>query len=162
MKAWAHRWNIPPEAIRELFEIMAHIELAPSATVADGNTEAPCQAGLRVLAPYHKGHLWRNNRGATKTESGGMVRFGIGNDSSKVDKVIKSSDLIGFTSIEGVAVFTAVEVKKPGWKAPTNERERAQAAFLKLIHAGGGIATFATQPSDYLTAITRWKNQWQT
>ena len=167
MMAWAQRWGISQQAMTELLQAMAHIGLAPSVTASAG-TETQVQQELRVLAPHHDGHLWRNNSGALKDDRGNMVRYGLANDSTRLNKVLKSSDLIGFTSLtiqpsdvgRRVAVFTAVEAKKPGWKAPTNERETAQATFLKLVHAGGGIATFATAPTDYLTAIERWKT-WQ-
>ena len=169
MQAWAQRWNIPPEAVSELFGLLAHVELAPNVTAAVGS-EAQVQQGLRVLAPHHDGWLGRNNSGALKDERGNMVRFGLANDSTRLNKVFKTPDLVGFTSItmqstdvgRQVAVFTGVEAKKPGWRSPTNDRERAQASCLKFIHARGGIALFAADPSDYLTAITRWKNQWQT
>ena len=39
--------------------------------------------------------LWRNNVGAVKTSDGRMIRFGLANDSHKMNQHIKSSDLIG-------------------------------------------------------------------
>lgn len=154
--AWAQRWGVPQQALVELLQELASVHLAPSATPAKGS-EAQVQQELRVLAPHMNGHLWRNNNGALKDDRGNMIRYGLANDSSRINAVLKSPDLIGFTSINGVAVFTAIEVKRPGWRAPTNDRERAQAAFLSLVHAGGGIASFATTATDYTTAIERWK-----
>ena len=109
--------------------------------------------------------MWRNNNGAFIDSRGIPVRFGLGNDSKQLNKKLKSSDLIGITPVQitlndvgrTAGIFTASENKKPGWRAPTTVEERAQAAFLTLVHVAGGIATFSTQASDYTNAIERWK-----
>lgn len=38
----------------------------------------------------------------------------------------------------------AIEIKRPGWKAPHGERELEQAAFLAMVRDYGGIGLFAT------------------
>ena len=164
MRNWAARWQIPPAAIHELFQVLAQIDIAPSQTAPKG-PEGQVQQELRVLAPHIGAHLWRNNNGALPDRRGVPVRYGLGNDSTRINKVIKSSDLIGVTPVtispadvgRMAAIFTAVEVKRPGWTGARTEEEKAQATFLKLIHSAGGIATFATQASDYTLAVKRWK-----
>lgn len=158
MRNWVQRWQIPDTAVHELVQILAHVELAPVTNPTPGS-EAQVTQELRVLAPRHQGHLWRNNNGALRDVRGNMVRYGLGNDSTRLNKVLKSPDLVGFTTINGRAIFTAVEAKRPGWRAPTTEREHAQAAFLKLVHAGGGIATFATDASHYPLAVEQWRKE---
>jgi hypothetical protein len=163
MRNWAARWSIPHAAILELYQALAPVGIAPSFTKPSG-PEAQVQQELRVLAPHRGAHLWRNNNGVLTNEHGVPVRYGLGNDSKRINTVLKSSDLIGPTPVEirpqdvgrTVAVFTAVEVKRPGWRGPKTSEEKAQATFLKLIYTMGGIATFATQPSDYTDAIQRW------
>jgi hypothetical protein len=41
-------------------------------------------------------------------------------------------------------LFFAIEVKRPGWKKPTDDRERLQAFVLELVRESGGIAGFVT------------------
>lgn len=87
--------------------------------------------------------LFRNNRGMFLTLDGKRkVRAGLEADGA--------SDLIGFTVVEitpnmigqKLAVFTAVEMKKPNFKGPRTETERKQACFLDYIRSRGGIAFF--------------------
>lgn len=80
---------------------------------------------------------------------GRMVRYGLGNDSKRLNDVWKSSDLIGITR----GKFTAVEVKAPGWRGVSTAHERAQAAMLANVNALGGIGFFATSVEDYHAAI---------
>lgn len=95
--------------------------------------------------------LWRNNVGATYTPNGQFIRFGLANDSSQLNKVIKSADLIGIRPIlitqahVGLTIgqFISREIKKPGWKYTGTERERAQLAWAELINSLGGDACFA-------------------
>ena len=125
-------------------------------------TEALPQSELR-LAATRAGHaLWRNNSGAMYNEqTRRSVRFGLGNDSARVHAVFKSSDLIGYTVVKitpemvgrHVAVFSAVEVKRPGWTKPKNTREFAQANFINVVNMHGGIGLFATSTEDYMEKI---------
>lgn len=103
--------------------------------------EATLQAALRVEAARLGVYLWRNNSGVLRDDRGVPVRFGLGNDSTRINAVLKSSDLIGITA---TGRFVAIEVKAPGWRGPRTERERAQAAFIDLIRRQGGIGAFVT------------------
>lgn len=105
----------------------------------------------------------RNNSGAAILD-GRSVRWGLMNDSPALNARIKSSDLIGWTTVtvtpdmvgQRLAVFTAVEVKDGSFKGtPRNDRERAQEAFLKYVRDGGGLAAFAASEGDYLGLVKR-------
>lgn len=116
------------------------------APVPTGRSEAAVQADLRVAAAKIGYCLWRNNSGSLPDERGVPVRFGLGNDSAKLNEVFKSSDLIG---IGPNGRFVAIEVKAPGWSKPSNKREQAQANFIGAVKARGGLAGFATSIEDY-------------
>jgi hypothetical protein len=160
IEQWALRWNIPAQAVAELLALpipTAEIESDPAI-----RSESGVQAQLRVEAPRLSAHLWRNNSGAmTDAETGNHVRFGLGNDSKKINDVFKSSDLIGITPVEWhgrlFGVFTAVEVKKPGWTKPSSQRDRAQKNFLDTITRCGGIATFATHVEQYQSLVQHFR-----
>lgn len=130
-------------------------------------TEANIQAILRCDAPNNGAALWRNNNGACMdARSNRMIRYGLGNDSKKLNEVWKSSDLIGITPIliqpqhVGLTfgVFTAVEVKAPGWKWSGTDREVAQAAFLKDVDRMGGIGLFEAH-ADRRTYLETIRNR---
>lgn len=149
LKDWQARHGVTDAAMRELMSLVC-----PSVpTTTNSTSEANTQSLIRLEAPKLGATLLRNNSGACKDDTGRLIRFGLGNDSERVNAAFKSSDLIGVTPVRGVGVFTAVEVKKPGWTKPTNDRERAQAAFLLHVQQRGGIGIFATCPEDYVRAV---------
>lgn len=127
-------------------------------------TEATVQNHIRDMSAQLGHYLWRNNVGVLPNpETNQPVRYGLLNDSPKLNKIIKSSDLVGPTSImitpdmvgRMVAVFTAVEVKKEDWKYnPKSNHEVAQQAFIDLVRSAGGLAGFATSTEDYKRIIT--------
>jgi hypothetical protein len=49
--------------------------------------------------------------------------------------------------------FFAVEVKRPGWTRPRNEREEDQEKFINAVKANGGIGLFATSVDDVIARI---------
>jgi len=106
--------------------------------VPDHRTENTVQDGSRLRIQDVGGVLWRNNSGAMKTSDGRFLRWGLGNDSVKVNARRKSSDLIGVTPMlilphhvgRTVGVFTAIENKSSGWVYnPYDEHQKAQYAF---------------------------------
>lgn len=107
--------------------------------------ETTLQAAIRAEAARLGVYLWRNNSGVLPDARGVPVRFGLGNDSSRINAVLKSSDLIG---IAPGGLFVAIECKAPGWIGVRTPHERAQEAFLTLVRANGGAAGFATSVSD--------------
>lgn len=123
-------------------------------------SEMEAQQQIRLVAARYGTPLLRNNSGATEDVTGRLIRFGLGNDSSRINKVFKSSDLIGIWPViitpdmigRKLGIFFAVEVKSPGWEKPSNDRERAQQNFGNWVNENGGYFTFATNPKDI------WKN----
>ncbi len=102
-------------------------------------------------------HLWRNNSGAFEDSTGRFVRYGLANESKKINEYLKSSDEIGGTPIvitpemvgKTVFVFTSIEVKKEGWNYAGTDREEAQKNWIDLIKKRGGIAGFAASVDQY-------------
>lgn len=110
------------------------------------SSEAAVQQAVRLECARRGILLFRNNSGVLTDVNGRPVRFGLGNDSSQVNAVIKSADLIG---IGPGGIFYAYECKRPGWHlTPGDKRAQAQKAFLDLIAARGGIAKFVTGVGD--------------
>ena len=150
---WAEKYGIPREALDELRaaligESMPH--LAP--TPQKGASEAAVQANIRLEASRKGCMLWRNNVGASYTEDGLFIRYGLANDSHQMNRVIKSSDLIGIRPVlitadmvgRTIGQFVAREVKADGWKHRKNDtHEQAQLKFLELVASMGGDAQFA-------------------
>ena len=125
-------------------------------TVTPTTSEAAAQQKIRLESHRRREPMWRNNVGAAMTDKGVQVRYGLANDSKKVNEVIKSSDLIGITPrvITGndvgdtIGVFTSYEIKQPGWMYTGKGREVAQLAWIQLVISLGGKAQFATGPGD--------------
>jgi ribosomal protein S19 len=114
--------------------------------------ESTVQQEVQINARSYACTLMRNNSGAFKDSTGRVVRYGLGNISQKHQENIKSSDLIGITSVvitpdmvgKTVGIFTALEVKRSDW-SPTkklDKHEQAQMNFIKWVKSLGGIADF--------------------
>ena len=123
-----------------------------------GGSEGRVQQDVRTSIAAQGAMAWRNNVGATPARcpdcgaSQVPVRYGLANDSSRLNKRIKSSDLIGCIprmvtpDMVGTTVgqFAALECKRRGWKYTGTDREAGQAAWLALISRLGGYARFTT------------------
>ena len=145
---WAARY---PEAAAALTGI-----LCTDATHGGGGSEGLVQQKVRASVARQGAFTWRNNVGATKARCPDCnapqvpIRFGLANDSSRLNKRIKSSDLIGCIprtitpAMVGTTIgqFMALECKRAGWKYTGTDREAAQAAWLALISRLGGFARF--------------------
>ncbi len=113
-------------------------------------SEAQVLAQVRLDAGRQGITLYRNNVGMAYDSSGRAIRYGLLNESSRVNQIMKSSDLIGITPViitqemvgRTLGVFTAVEVKREGWGYKGTDREVAQKAFLDLVISMGGIGRF--------------------
>lgn len=117
--------------------------------------ESRASQAVALRASAWGSRLFRNNSGVLPDPNTGRpVRFGLGNESAKINKEMKSSDYIGWTSVvitpemvgKQIAVVTALEVKAVGFK-PKQEyrdgsREKAQNKFIQLIISAGGISGF--------------------
>lgn len=115
-------------------------------------------------AAYQGLQLWRNNVGVFTDERGIPVRYGLANDSAQMNRVIKSSDLIGITPVLitpqhvglVVGVFTALETKKSAWHfSEKDERAVAQRKFHEIVRQVGGYAGFCQSPADMMRIIGR-------
>lgn len=127
----------------------------------DGMSESEVQQKVQIEAAYYGCQLMRNNSGAFIDKDGRQIRFGLGNTSKQHNERIKTSDLIGFTTVTitpemvgmKLAVFTAVECKEGKWKPGSNPRERAQSAFIEWVKKSGGIAGFAASVNDFVSIM---------
>ena len=154
-----------PQAAAELNQLLGAVPW-PAVTNTDGKSEAWAQQKARFDVSQQGAMAWRNNNGATATKTQTCcpkcsfnftikqppIRYGLANDSQKLNEKIKSSDLIlaiprvivpqmvGST----IAQFGAIECKRPGWGYKGTEAEVAQLAWLQLIAKIGGYATFST------------------
>jgi hypothetical protein len=116
------------------------------------HTEAFSMSRVRLESGPLRIKLWRNNVGAGYMDDGSFIRFGLANESDQMNKLLKSSDLIGIDGrpIEPHEVgrprgrLVAREMKAPGWTYTGTEREVAQRAFGNLVLAMGGDFAFAT------------------
>ena len=104
------------------------------------------------LEATNKGcRLWRNNVGAFATDTG-FVRYGLANESTAVNRVVKSADLIGIRPViittahigHTIGQFLSREVKRNTWAFHDSPEERAQLKWIELVVSMGGDAAFAT------------------
>lgn len=141
---WARKHGVSPEALRELCESALYLQ----PDVSDHASEARVQSEVRLSASRRGVYLFRNNRGAGKTETGSYVRYGLGNDSKKFGDEIKSGDLIGWEQIlitddmvgSYIARFLSVEVKARDWKFSGSLDEIAQSKWAAIVNAQNGRA----------------------
>tara|TARA_E500000331_G_scaffold57142_1_gene51320 strand:+ start:2976 stop:3347 length:372 start_codon:yes stop_codon:yes gene_type:complete len=100
-------------------------------------SEQGIQNRIRLDLSRGPTRLFRNNTGALKDEGGRLVHFGLCKGSSDLigwkTKTI-TQDMVG----SKVAIFTAIEVKKPKKNATD-----LQDHFIKVVNAAGGIAGVA-------------------
>lgn len=150
---WAVRWGIPLAAMQELCTSCIHTpSVDPSA-----NSEARVQSEVRLEAANAEIYLFRNNVGAGKLESGNFVRFGLGNDSAPLNKMLKSGDLIGIhkrlitADMVGTVIgqFVSRECKRADWRFRGNDEEQAQARWAALINSQGGDAQIVTGAGSF-------------
>lgn len=147
---WARRHGIPFAAIKELEVLMGVAEVLPPP--AEGKSEAAVQQNLRLEGARKGIRLFRNNVGATYDEAGNFIRYGLANESSQVNSVIKSGDLIGIRPLTItpqmvgglVGQFVSREAKSGNWRYSNTEREQAQLRWIQLIISLGGDAAFAS------------------
>ena len=78
--------------------------------------------------------LFRNNSGSYMKD-GYFIRYGVGQPGG--------SDLIGWTTRNGIAVFTAIEVK-----TATGRVSPEQENFINVVRRAGGIAGIARSVED--------------
>lgn len=118
--------------------------------------EQKSSQAVRLRAAEWGCKLFRNNSGVLPDKNNRPVRFGLANESKKLNQEFKSGDYIGVTPItitqemvgKTIGVFTNIEVKAEGFKIkatyPIKSREYAQNNFISLITNAGGLGGFAT------------------
>lgn len=149
---WAVRHQISAQAIHELSAIFGlnSNHIMPAGAV--GISESAVQSVVRLEAARKGVRLFRNNVGVLEDRRGVPVRYGLANDSSAVNKSIKSGDLIGWRTLfitpqmigQCIAQFVSRECKRVGWHYTGDDREQAQLAWAQLVAIGGGDAAFCT------------------
>ncbi len=159
---WAVRWGLPAQAVEELRVVLG----GPASTQggAAGISESAVQQRLRIHGSNRGLRLWRNNRGALKDERGVPVRYGLANESSAMDKLIKSSDLIGILPRQVqpgdvgrvFGILISIEAKPQGWRYGGSEREEAQLRWLNLVSSYGGLGCFAQSEADIDAMLARF------
>ena len=151
LNEWAIKWGIPFEAVEDLRREFGTVNTDPI-TGEVIRPEAIVQNAIRLEASQKGLRLWRNNSGVAMDENGDRtVRYGLCNDSKKINKKLKSADLIGIRPVlitpghvgQVIGQFVARECKPSDWIYTATDREKAQLKFLELVAALGGDATFA-------------------
>lgn len=151
LQEWANKWDVPVVAVFELMEQMGMTKTDPTERYGIPLSEAAVQTDIRLEASKKGMRLWRNNVGVAIDQDGRHIRYGLCNESKKMNEMIKSSDLIGIRKVlitqehvgTFIGQFVAREVKAGDWIYRGTPREEAQKAFLELILAHGGDAAFA-------------------
>lgn len=108
--------------------------------------EADVQKTVIELLERHPKVAWvgRFNSGKFAKSYGGKKR------------IINANNVTGCSDVLGQLKdgrLLAMEVKKPGWKTPTDEREKAQAEFLALVDRNGGVSGFVRSVDDVLQIL---------
>lgn len=122
-------------------------------------TETDVQNLCRLRAQELGVALWRNNVGALVDKRGIPVRFGLANDSAKLNERIKSHDLIGIAS-SMTGRFFSLECKWPGWIWVGDAHECAQLEWAHLVRRYGGLSGFATHPDHVNDILTGGWGAW--
>lgn len=142
---WAQRHRLTTLAYAELLRMFNLWPEVPTVGVSAPQSEAEVSVLIRLECSRRGWRVWRNNVGAGTMDDGSHVRFGLANDSKRVNEALKSSDLIGWTDR---GQFVSLECKAPGWRYTGTPREQAQLAWLQLVVASGGIGRFVTGVQD--------------
>lgn len=149
---WAKRHNVSHAALQELL-----MTVGATPTVTSELSESAIQTNIRLEASRLGVRLWRNNVGvAHDSEAGTYVRYGLANESTQMNKVVKSSDLIGIRPVmitqahvgTIIGQFVSREVKHGKWRYTGTDREVAQLNWINLINSMGGDAMFTTGRLD--------------
>ena len=150
LSLWAKKWGVSSQAIEDLRDTIV-AQGVDTHSKENYGLESRAQSEVRLEAADKGLRLWRNNVGAHKTDTG-FLRYGLANDSTAVNKRIKSADLIGIKPITitpehvGCVLGQLVsrEIKRPGWVYKGTGREEAQLNWALLVLSFGGDAAFAT------------------
>lgn len=149
---WAAKWGVSVDALRDLATSTIY---AP--VTKDDGSESRQQSLVRLEAAQKRSvYLFRNNVGATITDTGSFVRYGLANDTPAMNKAVKSGDLIGFrvrliTQADvgtRIAQFVSRECKHATWRWTNTPENQAQLKWAALINTHGGDAAIVTGPGS--------------
>ncbi len=162
---WAKKHNISEEAMTDFRGQMGMLDTRVKGAPKLEGSEAKAQAQEIYEASKMGGRLWRNNVGATEAvihtkcnKCGNThksyvqpVRYGLCNESKKVNEVFKSSDLIGINPVlitpqhvgSVIGQFRSREMKRFDWTFKGDAHEIGQLNWLNLILSLGGDAAFS-------------------
>ena len=152
LEQWAIKHHVSYEALNDLRYMFGMISTDPEPQNHTPKSEAAVQSNIRLEASRKGLRLFRNNVGVAFNDDGvRCLRYGLANDSEKLNSKVKSSDLIGIRKVLITPVmvgtiigqFVARECKPELWEYTGTPREVAQLAFLQLILSFGGDAGFA-------------------
>lgn len=136
--------------------------------------EARATQEVRLAASSLGFRLFRNNNGACVDETGRLIRYGLGNESTRINKEFKFGDYIGIFPLtitpdmvgKTVGVFVNAEVKPAGHLESTlrkaekhGSREWAQQKANNLVKQFGGIAGFVTCSDDVGQILNEFYNR---
>ena len=113
-------------------------------------SESEVQAEIMLTVSRGRSRIFRNNQGVATFPDGRRVRYGICNPGG--------SDLLGWVSVvvtpemvgKPVAVFAAIEVKKPGGRIKPEQQN-----FIDVVNAAGGIAGIAHNADEARAIVER-------
>lgn len=160
IREWGAAWGIPLAALLDLEARMGRgwrdVEAEGTATGTAGS-EARQQSLVRLDAAKHDVLLFRNNVGAFQDSTGRWVRYGLANDTPKMNKAFKSGDLIGLRKRlitpadvgKIIGQFVSREIKHETWVHTATEHEQGQDGWADLINSYGGDARYATGPGTF-------------
>jgi hypothetical protein len=149
---WAIRNRVSAQALAELSAIFTPSLPALVDPQTAPQSEAAVQSLVRLEAVKSGARLWRNNVGALLDDRDVPVRYGLANDTKRLNETVKSGDLIGWRAVivtprhvgSTIAQFISRECKRPGWQFSGTDHERAQLRWAELVTADGGDAAFCT------------------
>ncbi len=128
------------------------------ARIADGTYESDIQADIiDMLRTHPKVRLVERHNSGTQVEVGadGQKRFTKFNHIFKVNGVRMRKSDIDCTLTNGKRFV--VEVKRPPWSEPTDQREREQENYINHVKAATGYGMFATSVAEVEAALNAIK-----
>lgn len=152
LREWGQRWGVSPFAIDDL-EAQCGVGFDAPSTNDRPGSEARVQSQIMLESAQRGWILWRNNVGALKTDDGRVVRFGLCNDSKRLNEQFKSGDLIGIKPVvitadmvgTTIGQFVSIECKREGWAYSATGHEISQLKWQLLVKRFGGSAGFVSR-----------------
>ena len=155
-----YRWRLPPQFALELEQVLFQ-HTAASHNAEDDRSEAWSKSECRLVAGQFGTTLYTNNVGVLLDANERPVRYGLANESPKMNAIIKSADGIGIYKYVArpqdvgrtFGLFMSVEYKRPNWKFTGDGREAAQQTWCNYVNRMGGIGLFATRGQDIIDRL---------